>query len=273
LPPRIAQLMLDSAERLRERGARVVSVSLPSLPLALPCYYILASGECMSNLSRFDGARFGSSLYHTDAVDRHEIDKAMRAKRADGSLATGDADAAASASLVSDALSYHSLYSLNRALGFSREVQRRILAGSFVLSSEAYAAFFLKAQKVRRKLADELKQLFEGQAASAAAGADASGVHLLMTPTAVSGALPFAAIEKERRSDSTAPFLNDVFTIPASLAGVPAVSVCGGVDESGLPLGVQLVAPWLQEARLLTAAHTLHQNVLPTLEEAMQLLY
>ncbi len=184
---------------LRDAGCEVVDVSLPHTRYALPTYYIIAPAEASSNLARYDGMRYGLRVAGKNLVETYEK---------------------------------------TRGQGFGAEVQRRILIGTYVLSAGYYDAYYLKAQKVRRLIADDFAQAFDG-------------VDLILTPTAPSAAFR----EGEKMDDPVAMYLNDVFTVPSSLAGLPAMSVPAGLDRQGLPLGLQLIGrPWDEETVLAGAA-------------------
>jgi aspartyl-tRNA(Asn)/glutamyl-tRNA(Gln) amidotransferase subunit A len=192
---------LDKALKVLEGlGARVVEVSLPHTELAVAVYYILAPAEASSNLARYDGIRYGHR-------------------------ATGDLD-------------LKSLYARSRSEGFGREVQRRILVGTYVLSSGYYDAFYLKAQKVRTLIASDFSKAFTEQCDVIAAPT---------TPTP-----PFKMGEKV--NDPLTMYLNDIFTIPVNLAGLPGMSIPCGFSTQGLPIGLQLIGkPW-DEATLFQVA-------------------
>ncbi|MFZ9125750.1 MAG: Asp-tRNA(Asn)/Glu-tRNA(Gln) amidotransferase subunit GatA [Steroidobacteraceae bacterium] len=187
---------LDQFKRL---GAEVVEVSLPALPLSVPTYYVVAPAECSSNLSRFDGIRFGY---------RCESPRDL-----------------------------YDLYTRSRGEGFGDEVKRRIMTGTYVLSAGYYDAYYLKAQKVRSLIAADFQRAFES-------------VDLLFGPTAPTPAFGIG----EKVDDPVTMYLNDIYTIGANLAGLPALSApCGLVD--GLPVGFQLIGPQFSESRLLSATH------------------
>jgi len=191
---------IREALALYERlGARLQEVSLPNLPLSVPAYYVVAPAECSSNLARFDGVRFGYRCEQPrDLTD---------------------------------------LYRRSRGEGFGAEVKRRIMTGTYVLSAGYYDAYYLKAQKVRRLIADDFDRAF-------------AQVDVLMGPTT-----PTAAFELgSKTADPITMYLNDIYTIGANLAGLPAVSVpCGFAGN--LPVGLQIIGPHFAEERLLNAAH------------------
>jgi len=186
-------------DAFRVQGAKVVELSLPNLPLSVPTYYVVAPAECSSNLSRYDGVRFG----HRCKDPRDLVD----------------------------------LYRRTRGEGFGAEVKRRIMTGTYVLSAGYYDAYYLKAQKVRSLINADFKRAFEE-------------VDVLMGPTTPTPAFAIGA----KTGDPITMYLNDIYTIGANLAGLPAVSVpCGLVD--GLPVGLQVIGPHFSEERLLAAAH------------------
>jgi aspartyl-tRNA(Asn)/glutamyl-tRNA(Gln) amidotransferase subunit A len=186
-------------EAFRAEGATVEELSLPNLPLSVPTYYVVAPAECSSNLSRYDGVRFG----HRCKDPKDLMD----------------------------------LYKRTRGEGFGAEVKRRIMTGTYVLSAGYYDAYYLKAQKVRSLINDDFRRAF-------------AKVDVLMGPTAPTPAFPIGA----KTDDPILMYLNDIYTIGANLAGLPAVSVpCGLVD--GLPVGLQIIGPHFAEERLLGAAH------------------
>ena len=189
MPAEIGALWHRGAEWLQAQGAELVEVSLPHTKYALPAYYIIAPAEASSNLARYDGMRFGLRI-----EGRNLLETYMR----------------------------------TRATGFGAEVRRRILIGTYVLSAGYYDAYYLKAQKVRRRIVEDFEQAF-------------ARVDALLTPTAPSA--PFRAGEK--MDDPVAMYLNDVFTVTVNLAGLPGLSVPAGLDEQGLPLGLQVIGrPW-----------------------------
>jgi len=198
MPAEIESLWAKGVEWLKDAGCEVVDVSLPHTRYALPTYYIIAPAEASSNLARYDGMRYGL--------------------RVDGGGLTD-------------------VYEATRAAGFGREVQRRILIGTYVLSAGYYDAYYLKAQKVRRRIADDFAAAFER-------------VDALLTPTAPSAAFGLG----ENSADPVAMYLNDVFTVTVNLAGLPALSLPAGLDAQGLPLGLQLIGRSLDEGTLFQLA-------------------
>ena len=188
-------------EWLKSAGAEIVPITLPHTKYALPAYYIIAPAEASSNLARYDGVRYG--------------------RREDGEDVT-------------------ELYEKTRGGGFGQEVLRRILIGTYALSSGYYDAYYLKAQKVRALIARDFSQAYEK-------------CDVILTPTTPGPA--FAAGEKSE--DPIAMYLNDVLTVPASLAGLPAISVPAGLSDNGLPLGLHLIGRAFDEATMFRAAQVL----------------
>ena len=185
MPEEISALWQQGLAWLRDAGAEIVDVSLPHTKYGLATYYIVAPAEASSNLARYDGVRFGA---RQDGVDLQD------------------------------------LYERTRAAGFGPEVRRRIMIGTYVLSSGYYDAYYLRAQKVRTLILRDFTDVF-------------AKVDALLTPTAPSAA--FA--QGENMDDPIKMYLNDVFTVPASMAGVPAMSIPAGLDAQGLPLGLQVI--------------------------------
>jgi aspartyl-tRNA(Asn)/glutamyl-tRNA(Gln) amidotransferase subunit A len=198
MDPEIAALWDAGIEWLKAEGAEIVSVSLPHTRYALPTYYIVAPAEASSNLARYDGVRYGK-----------------RVTPQGGNV--------------------HDMYAATRAAGFGKEVKRRIMIGTYVLSAGFYDAYYTQAQKVRALIARDFEQAFER-------------CDVLLTPTAPSPAFAFGA-----KADPLAMYLNDVFTVPASLAGLPAMSVPAGLSSTGLPLGLQIIGRPLDEMGVLNA--------------------
>ena len=189
---------------LQKLGAQLVEISLPRTQLSIPVYYIISPAEASSNLSRFDGVRYGHRASHyTDLID---------------------------------------MYCKTRAEGFGDEVKRRIITGTYVLSHGYYDAYYLQAQKIRRMIADDLQRAF--QQCDVIAGP--------VAPTVARGSGACC-------DDPLADYLADIYTLSASLAGLPAMSVPAGFGAGGMPVGLQLIGNYLQESRLLNVAHRLQQ--------------
>ncbi len=185
-------------------GATLVDVSLPRTELSIPVYYIIAPAEASSNLSRFDGVRYGHrAAKYTDLLD---------------------------------------MYKKSRSEGFGPEVKRRIMIGTYVLSHGYYDAYYLQAQKLRRMIADDFRAAF-------------AQCDLIAGPVAPTVAWKLDA----QGDDPVAAYLADIFTLPASLAGLPGMSVPAGFGEGGLPVGLQLIGNHFQEGALLHAAHAFQQ--------------
>ena len=201
MPGEIDALWQQGADWLRAAGAEIVEVTLPLTKYALPTYYIVAPAEASSNLARYDGVRYGLRVEGSDLTDTYEK---------------------------------------TRAAGFGAEVKRRLMIGTYVLSAGYYDAYYLKAQKVRTRIAEDFRAAYEK-------------CDVILTPTAPSAAFAIG----EKMDDPIAMYLNDVFTVPASLAGLPAISVPAGLDRQGLPLGLQLIAPAFDEETLFRAAGVL----------------
>ncbi len=189
---------------LTKLGATLVSISLPRTELSIPVYYIIAPAEASSNLSRFDGVKFGH-----------------RAK---------------------DFTDLESMYKLSRAEGFGPEVKRRIMTGTYVLSHGYYDAYYLQAQKIRRMIADDFQQAFKQ-------------CDVIAGPVAPKVAWKLG----ENANDPVADYLADIFTLPASLAGLPGMSVPAGFGAHSMPVGLQLIGNYFREAQLLNVAHRLQQ--------------
>ncbi|MBT8114856.1 MAG: Asp-tRNA(Asn)/Glu-tRNA(Gln) amidotransferase subunit GatA [Arenicella sp.] len=205
LDPEIATLVEAAVKQYEAMGAVIKRVSLPNSELALPSYYVIAPAEASSNLSRFDGVRYGHrSEQHDDLVE---------------------------------------MYMRTRAEGFGAEVKRRIMIGTYALSSGYYDAYYAQAQKLRRIIANDFNRVFEE-------------CDVIMGPTTPSTA--FA--EGGKSDDPVAMYLNDIYTIPANLAGLPAASIPVGFNSDNLPAGLHLMCPHLQEARLLNIAHQFQQE-------------
>ena len=195
----------DAIKSLEKKGAIIKHISLPHTKYALPTYYIIAPAEASSNLSRYDGVKYG---FRSD-----------------------------------EAKSLDDMYELTRSEGFGKEVKRRILIGTYVLSAGYYDAYYLKAQKVRKLIANDFVETFVD-------------CDLILTPTAPSAAFPL----NEKQDDPIKMYLNDVFTVPASLAGIPGISIPYGEDKHGLPLGIQLLGKHFNEQEIFNASFALEKD-------------
>ncbi len=196
----VARAMQKAIDDYKKLGAEVVEISLPNLKYSIGIYYILATAECSSNLARFDGVRYG---YRTP-----------------------------------DAQNLMELYTKSRAEGFGPEVKRRIMLGTYALSSGYYDAYYKKAQQMRALVTQDFVEAFKK-------------VDILISPTCPNTAFELGA----KSSDPLQMYLTDIATISANLAGIPGMSVPAGFDKDGMPIGLQILAPQLQESRLFNAAH------------------
>lgn len=203
MPAEIEKLWQQGIAWMKDAGAEIVDVSLPHTKYALPTYYIIAPAECSSNLARYDGVRYGLRVEGGNLNEQYEN---------------------------------------SRAEGFGDEVKRRIMIGTYVLSAGYYDAYYVKAQKVRRLIAQDFTNAYKQ-------------CDVLLTPTAPSAA--FAIGENE--DDPIKMYLNDVFTVPASMAGVPGMSVPAGLDAQGLPLGLQIIGRSWDEETVLRASHVIER--------------
>lgn len=196
----------DGIAMLKARGAEIVEISLPHTKYALATYYIIAPAEASANLARYDGIRFGLR------VNGEHLDD---------------------------------LYVNTRSEGFGKEVKRRIMMGTYVLSAGYYDAYYLKAQKVRRKIVDDFKAAFEK-------------CDVILTPTAPTTAFPIG--DKSMQENPITMWLNDVFTVSVSLAGLPAMSLPIGLNSNGLPLGLQVIGKRFDEESVFKAASALETD-------------
>ncbi|MDG9781682.1 Asp-tRNA(Asn)/Glu-tRNA(Gln) amidotransferase subunit GatA [Metapseudomonas otitidis] len=203
LDARIGAAVMAVVEELKKLGATVKDISLPNMQHAIPAYYVIAPAEASSNLSRFDGVRFG-----------HRCE---------------------------DPKDLMGLYKRSRAEGFGSEVKRRIMVGTYALSAGYYDAYYLKAQKIRRLIKNDFVAAF-------------ADVDVILGPTTPNPAWKLGA----KNNDPVAEYLEDIYTITANLAGLPGLSMPAGFVD-GLPVGVQLLAPYFQEGRLLNVAHQYQQ--------------
>jgi aspartyl-tRNA(Asn)/glutamyl-tRNA(Gln) amidotransferase subunit A len=205
IEPGVRRAVEEAARWFTSHGAKTVELDLPNARLGVAAYYIIAPAEASSNLSRFDGVRYGHrAAQYEDLVD---------------------------------------MYCRTRAEGFGAEVKQRILVGTYVLSHGYYDAYYVQAQKVRRLIARDFAAAFEK-------------CDLVLGPTSPGTAFAIGA----KADDPVQMYLNDIFTVPAPLAGLPALSIPCGFDERGLPVGLQLMGPHFSEARLLAAAHRYQQE-------------
>jgi aspartyl-tRNA(Asn)/glutamyl-tRNA(Gln) amidotransferase subunit A len=204
IEPGVRSAVEEAIKWFASQGAKTVPVDLPNAMLGVPVYYVIAPAEASSNLSRYDGVRYGHrAKEYKDLLD---------------------------------------MYCRSRAEGFGSEVKQRILVGTYVLSHGYYDAYYLQAQKVRRLIARDFAQAFER-------------CDVIFGPTAPTTAFPIGS----KTEDPVQMYLNDIFTIPAPLAGLPGLSIPCGFDAKGLPVGLQIMGPHFSEARLLGVAHRYQQ--------------
>jgi aspartyl-tRNA(Asn)/glutamyl-tRNA(Gln) amidotransferase subunit A len=203
IEPGVREVFEANLRTIEELGGRLEEVSLPHSPHGIAAYYVIAPAEASANLARYDGVRFGHRSASYDGLTQ--------------------------------------LYEATRADGFGAEVKRRIMLGTFALSSGYYEAYYGRAQKVRTKIADDFRAAFER-------------VDLIVTPTSPSVAFPLGA----KTADPLAMYMNDYCTVPMPLAGIPAISIPSGISES-LPVGLQLAGPAFSENKILNASYALEQ--------------
>ena len=204
MPAEIQALWDQGVQWLKDAGAAIVEISLPHTKYALPAYYIIAPAEASSNLARYDGMRYGHRADHFTSLN--------------------------------------DLYEESRAEGFGKEVQRRLTIGAYVLSAGFYDAFYVKALKVRRRIAQDFDDVWDR-------------VDAIVTPSTPSAAFALG----DKQIDPVTMYLNDVFTVTANLAGLPGISVPTGLDSGGLPLGLQVIGKALDEATVFQVADALEQ--------------
>jgi aspartyl-tRNA(Asn)/glutamyl-tRNA(Gln) amidotransferase subunit A len=201
----IETLWQQGAEWLKDAGAETVEISLPHTKYALPAYYIVAPAEASSNLARYDGVRYGLRVPGPDVID---------------------------------------MYEKTRAAGFGKEVRRRIMIGTYVLSAGYYDAYYLRAQKVRTLIKRDFEACF------------AAGIDAVLTPTTPSAAF---AIGEKGRADPVEMYLNDIFTVTVNMAGLPGISIPAGLDAQALPLGLQLIGRPFEEETLFALGEVIEQ--------------
>lgn len=207
MPIEIEKLWENGINLLKKAGAEIIEISLPHTKYAAAVYYVIAPAECSSNLARFDGVRYG----HRTKIEN---------------------------------LSINELYQKSRAEGFGKEVKKRIMIGTYVLSAGYYDAYYKKALKVRRLIYNDFIEAFKK-------------VDAILTPSTPSSAFSFNEMQN---FDSVKIYLNDVFTVPSNLAGLPAISVPAGFDNNGLPLGLQIISKHFDEQTMFNIAFTIEQN-------------
>ena len=207
LDKEVAAYWDKAAEMLKARGAEVVEKSLPHCKYALATYYIIAPAEASANLARYDGLRYGNR------VDGNTLDE---------------------------------MYINSRTAGFGKEVKRRIMVGTYVLSAGYYDAYYVKAQKVRRLIRNDFLNAFEK-------------CDVILTPTSPTAAFPIG--DKSMQENPITMWLNDIFTVSVSLAGLPAMSLPVGLNQAGLPLGMQIIGKAFDEASVFRTAYALEEDV------------
>ena len=206
MPKEIDQLWENGKKILEESGAEIIDISLPNTKYALPTYYIVAPAEASSNLARYDGVKYG-----------------FRSSKGNNLI---------------------EMYENTRSEGFGDEVKRRILIGTYVLSSGYYDAYYIKAQKVRQLIKNDFDQSFKK-------------VDAILTPSTPSVAFKI----DEKKDDPISMYLNDIFTVPVNLAGIPAISIPAGTDNNNYPLGLQLIGKALDEQKLLNIAFAAEKKI------------
>ncbi len=207
MPAEIEALWQQGLAWLKAEGATIRDISLPHTKYALPAYYIVAPAEASSNLARYDGVKYGLRVSGRDITD---------------------------------------MYELTRAAGFGREVKRRIMIGTYVLSAGYYDAYYVKAQKVRTLIKRDFEEAF------------AAGVDAILTPATPSAA--FGIGDEDMNADPVKMYLNDVFTVTVNMAGLPGIAVPAGKDGAGLPLGLQLIGKPFDEETLFAAARVIERS-------------
>tara|TARA_Y100000590_G_scaffold184818_1_gene210614 strand:- start:308 stop:1765 length:1458 start_codon:yes stop_codon:yes gene_type:complete len=205
MPNEIEELWKKGIEYIKECGAEVVDISLPHTNYALPTYYIVAPAEASSNLARYDGVKYGFRTKGENLID---------------------------------------MYEKTRSDGFGNEVKRRIMIGTYVLSSGYYDAYYLKAQKVRRLIKKDFDEAY-------------NKVDAILTPSTPSSAFKIG----EKTNDPISMYLNDIFTVPVNLAGLPALSIPAGVDKKGYPLGLQIIGKAFDEQTILNIAYSMEEKI------------
>ncbi|TWG99069.1 aspartyl/glutamyl-tRNA(Asn/Gln) amidotransferase subunit A [Mesorhizobium sp. J18] len=206
MPEEIEKLWQQGITWMRDAGAEIVDISLPHTKYALPAYYIVAPAEASSNLARYDGVRYGLRVPGRDITD---------------------------------------MYEKTRAAGFGREVKRRVMIGTYVLSAGYYDAYYLRAQKVRTLIKKDFEDVFD------------AGIDTILTPATPSAA--FGIADQDMAADPVKMYLNDVFTVTVNMAGLPGIAVPAGLDGKGLPLGLQLIGRPFDEETLFRTAYVIEQ--------------
>ena len=205
MPKEIEKLWEKGIKIIKDNGGDVIDISLPNTNYALPAYYIVAPAEASSNLARYDGVKYGFRSKGENLID---------------------------------------MYEKTRSEGFGDEVKRRIMIGTYVLSSGYYDAYYLKAQKVRRLIKNDFDEAYKK-------------VDAILTPSTPSSAFKIG----EKLNDPVSMYLNDIFTVPINLAGLPAISLPAGHDKNGFPLGLQVIGKAFDEQTILNIAYSIEKNI------------
>ncbi|MDC0455784.1 Asp-tRNA(Asn)/Glu-tRNA(Gln) amidotransferase subunit GatA [Candidatus Pelagibacter sp.] len=205
MPKEIEDLWTKGIEYAKDCGAEIVEISLPHTNYALPTYYIVAPAEASSNLARYDGVKYGFRSKGENLID---------------------------------------MYEKTRSEGFGSEVQRRIMIGTYVLSSGYYDAYYLKAQKVRKLIKNDFDEAYKK-------------VDAILTPSTPSAAFKIG----EKTNDPVSMYLNDIFTVPVNLAGLPAISIPARIDVKGYPLGLQIIGKAFDEQNILNIAYAMEEKI------------
>ena len=205
MPKEIEELWEKGISIVKKNGAEIIEISLPNTNYALPAYYIVAPAEASSNLARYDGVKYGFRSKGDNLID---------------------------------------MYEKTRSEGFGDEVKRRIMIGTYVLSSGYYDAYYLKAQKVRRLIKNDFDEVYKK-------------VDAILTPSTPSSAFKIG----EKSNDPVSMYLNDIFTVPVNLAGLPAISIPSGRDKNNLPLGLQLIGKAFDEQNILNIAFSIEKQI------------
>ena len=205
MPREIEELWKKGIEYAKDCGAEIIDISLPNTSYALPTYYIVAPAEASSNLARYDGVKYGFRAKGKNLID---------------------------------------MYEKTRSEGFGAEVQRRIMIGTYVLSSGYYDAYYLKAQKVRKLIKNDFDEAYKK-------------VDAILTPSTPSSAFKIG----EKKNDPVSMYLNDIFTVPVNLAGLPAISIPAGHDATGYPLGLQIIGKAFREQEILNLAYAIEDKI------------
>ena len=205
MPKEIEDLWSKGIEYIKDCGAEIIEITLPHTNYALPTYYIVAPAEASSNLARYDGVKYGFRSKGENLID---------------------------------------MYERTRSEGFGSEVQRRIMIGTYVLSSGYYDAYYLKAQKVRKLIKNDFDDAYKK-------------VDAILTPSTPSAAFKIG----EKTNDPISMYLNDIFTVPVNLAGLPAISIPAGLDVKGYPLGLQIIGKAFDEQKILNIAYAMEEKI------------